>query len=117
MTQTQPSHFNDNLKSAEGEAIWSALSELRYLFRHTLLREAAYEMQLRGACAACTVWRATRLLRSIRPIYAPHYAELAHHYHQADAPELERRYARLAGERAAEQFSNDKAIAHLGRSA
>jgi class 3 adenylate cyclase/predicted ATPase len=32
---------------AEREAIWSAISELRYLFRHALLRDAAYEMQAR----------------------------------------------------------------------
>src|SRR5262249_19767056 len=35
------------VKQAEAAAIWTALSESRYLFRHTLLRDAAYEMQLR----------------------------------------------------------------------
>ncbi|MCL4860398.1 MAG: tetratricopeptide repeat protein [Caldilineaceae bacterium] len=110
-----PSHFNDNLKSAEGEAIWSALSELRYLFRHTLLREAAYEMQLRARLRSLHRLAGDSIAEVYQADLAPHYAELAHHYHQADAPELERCYARLAGERAAEQFSNDKAIAHLGR--
>ncbi len=33
------------VRDAEREAIWSALSELRYLFRHALLRDAAYDMQ------------------------------------------------------------------------
>jgi adenylate cyclase len=33
------------IREAEHEAIWSALSELRYLFRHALLRDAAYDMQ------------------------------------------------------------------------
>jgi len=33
------------IRDAEREAIWSALSELRYLFRHALLRDAAYDMQ------------------------------------------------------------------------
>ena len=35
------------IHEAEREAIWSAISELRYLFRHALLRDAAYEMQAR----------------------------------------------------------------------
>ena len=33
---------------AEEAAIWSALSELRYLFKHVLLRDAAYDMQVRA---------------------------------------------------------------------
>lgn len=35
------------IQVAEREAIWTALDVLRYLFRHTLLRDAAYEMQVR----------------------------------------------------------------------
>ncbi|MEM7118117.1 MAG: AAA family ATPase, partial [Chloroflexota bacterium] len=33
---------SEKIKTAESAAIWSALSELRYLFRHALLRDAAY---------------------------------------------------------------------------
>ena len=33
------------IREAERESIWSALDELRYLFRHALLRDAAYHMQ------------------------------------------------------------------------
>lgn len=33
------------IQEAERQAIWSALDELRYLFRHALLRDAAYNMQ------------------------------------------------------------------------
>lgn len=33
------------VQEAEREAIWTALDELRYLFRHALLRDAAYNMQ------------------------------------------------------------------------
>ncbi len=34
------------IQAAEGEAIWTALDALRYLFRHALLRDAAYQMQV-----------------------------------------------------------------------
>ena len=34
------------IQVAESEAIWSALTALRYLFRHALLRDAAYQMQV-----------------------------------------------------------------------
>lgn len=38
----------DMVQEAEQEQIWSPLQELRYLFKHVLLRDAAYEMQLRA---------------------------------------------------------------------
>ncbi len=46
---------------------------------------------------------------------APHYTELERHFHQAQQPERERHYARLAGEQAAAQFANEEAVAHLSR--
>src|SRR5262249_12568585 len=39
-------HLPTKVKQAETMVIWSALSDVRYLFRHALLRDAAYEMQL-----------------------------------------------------------------------
>ena len=33
---------------AEAESIWAALDELRYIFHHALLRDAAYQMQLQA---------------------------------------------------------------------
>ncbi|MCP4230288.1 MAG: hypothetical protein GY771_09095, partial [bacterium] len=34
------------LREGVSEEIWTALSEIRYIFKHALLRDAAYEMQL-----------------------------------------------------------------------
>ena len=43
---------NNNIQSllfrGTTERIWSALSELRYIFSHVLLRDAVYEMQLKS---------------------------------------------------------------------
>jgi len=36
-----------HIQVAEQEAIWTAIDALRYLFRHALLRDAAYDMQVR----------------------------------------------------------------------
>ena len=36
------------LQAATEAALWSAVEETRYLFRHALLRDAAYDMQLRA---------------------------------------------------------------------
>ena len=95
--------------------IWSAMSEARYLFRHALLRDAAYDMQLRS--------RLRRLHRSaagaVRSVYAGeparHYAELVHHYHQGEVREEEKTFADLAGEYASEQFANEEALRFFER--
>ncbi len=103
------------VKQAEAEAIWSALSEAQYLFRHTLLRDAAYSMQLQE--------RLRQLHRLVGLVseelfadnLAPHAAALAYHYGRAGDEGHERHYSRLAGETAAARFANAEAIDHLSR--
>ena len=34
------------IEQAEEAAIWSAITEMRYLFKHILLQDAAYDMQV-----------------------------------------------------------------------
>ncbi|HET90441.1 MAG TPA: adenylate/guanylate cyclase domain-containing protein, partial [Chloroflexi bacterium] len=103
------------VQQAEVEMIWLALSDLRYLFRHTLMRDAAYDMQLQARLRelhALAGW-------AIELVYAadlgPHCADLAYHYRQAEDFEQAFLYARLAGEYAAARFANQQAIAHLNQ--
>ena len=103
------------VKQAETERIWLALSEMRYLFRHALMRDAAYEMQL--------VVRRRELHRlaaeAIEQLYAqdlaPFYPDLAYHYGQAEDVGQERYYAKLAGEQAVAQFANVEAVGYFSR--
>jgi predicted ATPase len=50
--KTGPDYLNDivvrsQLYARWQEHIWNSLSEIKYIFSHSLLREAAYDMQLR----------------------------------------------------------------------
>jgi class 3 adenylate cyclase/tetratricopeptide (TPR) repeat protein len=103
------------VRQAEAELVWSALSELRYIFRHTLMRDAAYDMQLQARLErlhALAGW-------AIEEMYAedlgPHYGDLAYHYGKAGDTEREYRYARLAGEHAAAQYANQEAIGYFNQ--
>ncbi len=103
------------VKRAEAEQVWLALSEMRYLFRHTLMRDAAYDMQLQSRLQemhALAGW-------AIEEVYAadlgPHYADLAYHYGMAGETEREFQYAKLAGEHAVAQFANQEAISYFNR--
>ncbi len=73
------SSLPQKMMQAEQESIWSALNEIRYIFRHALLRDAAYRMQLHARRQALH-----RLaMEAIEGFYADnlagHYGELAYH--------------------------------------
>ena len=40
--------LREQVDTAERAQIWQAVNELRYIFRHALLREAVYDMQYRS---------------------------------------------------------------------
>ncbi len=111
----QEAMLSDRVAVAARAAIWAAMAEARYLFRHALLRDAAYEMQLRGQLRHLhhTAAGAIRQVYAEEP--APHYAELVYHYHQSEDDDNEREYARLAGRHAAEQYANQDALRYFGR--
>jgi class 3 adenylate cyclase/tetratricopeptide (TPR) repeat protein len=104
-----------HVAQAEGAAIWSNLDALRYLFRHALLRDAAYDMQVRARLVELHALAAAGIEVVYSADLAPHYPDLAYHYGQVGDAPAERRYSRLAGERAASQFANAEAHRFLGR--
>jgi tetratricopeptide (TPR) repeat protein len=105
----------DQVQQAEREAIWRALSELRYLFRHALLRDAAYAMQLRVRLRELHRLAAQVIEQIHAGELAAHAADLAFHYGRAEDTAQERRYAELAGEHAAAGYANADAAAFYSR--
>jgi predicted ATPase/class 3 adenylate cyclase len=103
------------VQDAAREAIWAALSELRYIFRHVLLRDAAYEMQLRARLRELHRLAATAIETVYAADLAPHYADLAYHWDRAEAAEAAVHWYQLAGERAARAFANAEAIQYFSR--
>ncbi|MCB9135659.1 MAG: tetratricopeptide repeat protein [Anaerolineales bacterium] len=100
----------ERIKKVEEEAIWTAISQLRYLFRHALLRDAAYRMQVRV--------RRQRLHRmaveSLEQLYfenlAPHYGTLGYHAERAGLNDKARGYLQKAGDAAREAYQNSEAV-------
>ncbi|MCP4513926.1 MAG: tetratricopeptide repeat protein, partial [Delftia sp.] len=103
------------VEQAQADMIWSALSEMRYLFRHTLMRDAAYDMQLQTRLREMHRLAGEAIVRLYAGDLAPHYADLAYHYGKARDTAQEFHYARLAGERAVAQFANQQAIDHFNQ--
>ncbi len=86
-----------------------------YLFKHVLIRDTVYTMQLRTRLRELHA-RAGEAIEALHADnLAPFYADLAYHYGQAEIPDKERRYALLAGRRAADEYANEEALRFLTR--
>ncbi len=103
------------LHEAEQTAIWAALNELRYLFRHGLVRDAAYKMQLRARRQTLHKLAVEALETLYATDLTTHFGELAYHAEQAKLTEKARHYLHKAGDVAREAYQNNEALDYYGR--
>lgn len=104
--------LKEQVRTAEKAQIWQAVNELRYIFRHALLREAVYDMQLKA--------RLRELHRSIaeaiESLYEndlePHYVDLVFHYEQAEVVSKLKYYLLKAADYSREYYQNQQAITY-----
>jgi len=93
----------------EREGIWGALSELEYIFSHALLRDAAYDMQLRVRLR--DLHRLTGdVLVNLYPDDKAIYADCAHHYERAKEWDRALEYCKKAGDYFHESLKYDEAL-------
>lgn len=109
------------LQQAETRHIWALLGDLRYLFKHALLRDAAYEMQPRAHRRVLHARAAAALAHVYGQDQALHYGELAYHYEmafqlgQVEAQASARWYLYQAGLFAAKHYETTTALDYYGR--
>ena len=96
-----------------GERTVDGRSLSRYRFAHFLFQQHLYQGLGEGERRLLH----RRVGEALEELYAGHVEEVAVQLarHFAGDPERERRYARLAGERAAAQFANEEAVRYLSR--
>jgi predicted ATPase/class 3 adenylate cyclase len=107
--------LSEEITAAERADIWSAISQIRYIFTHGLLRDAAYAMQMRA--------RRMELhgiaLEALEKVYAEeahhHYGELAYHAERTLLAGKAFHYLRLAGQAAADSYQNSQAVDYFTR--
>lgn len=123
-SQRGTSLMRDEIQTAEKVQIWRAVNELRYIFRHSLLREAVYSMQLQTRLKQLHLY----IAQAIEQLYASRlegrYVDLAFHYGQAEAHEKTAEYLRKAADHARRNYQNhlaleyyQKLLDHLGQKA
>ncbi|UCG22953.1 MAG: AAA family ATPase, partial [Chloroflexota bacterium] len=109
------SKLAEKVVQAEDMAIWLALNEIRYLFKHALLRDAAYRMQLRSRRQSLHGLALEAMESLHEDDLEPHYGQLAYHAEQALMADNARRYLELAGNIARDAFQNSMAIDYYTR--
>ena len=107
--------LSKKIAHAANAEIWFPLDQMRYIFRHALLRDAAYSMQL------LTRQRELHALAvsAMETLYAheleAHYGELAYHAERANLVEKALMYLHLAGKAAASVYQNRQAVNYFSR--
>ncbi|KAA3630634.1 MAG: adenylate/guanylate cyclase domain-containing protein [Bacteroidetes bacterium] len=107
--------LNQQVKSAERVQIWRAMNELRYIFRHSLLREAVYGMQLNTRLKHLHKLIAQAIEKIFEEEIEERFADLAFHYEQAEELDKTREYLLKAGDRARANYQNSQAIEYYSK--
>jgi tetratricopeptide (TPR) repeat protein len=112
----KPYKFNGNtilqeqIEAAEKGQIWQAMNDMRYIFRHALLREAIYDMQLKTHLRSLHASTAQALEKLYADRLADRYFDLAFHYEQAENKEKTSDYLKKAADQARRNFQNQQAL-------
>ncbi len=107
--------LKEQIQKAERGQIWRAVNELKYIFKHSLLRETVYDMQLRTRLRELH-----RLIgEAIENLYADHieerYVDLAYHFEQAGNSKKMGFYLKKAAQFSMRNFQNDRAIYYFDK--
>jgi predicted ATPase/class 3 adenylate cyclase len=102
--------LRNQIHNAERVQIWQAINELRYIFKHSLLREAVYDMQLRTRLRELH----RDIAEAIEKLYSENleerFVDLAFHYEQADIRPKTIDYLEKSADYAKRNFQNQNAI-------
>ena len=98
------------LSEGKKEVIWDVLNELNYIFKHALIREAVYAMQLKKELRELHKLAGEVIEEIYKDNIERYYADLANHYEAAEDSDKTREYLKKAGDYAKENYQNSRAI-------
>ena len=107
--------FSWYVAQAENANIWTPLTEIEYIFRHALLRDAAYSMQLLARQCELHGLAVSAMEAIYRDDLELHYGALAYHAEKAGLKEKALHYLNLAGKLSLSVYQNHKAIDYFSR--
>ncbi len=115
MNSQDAAFIEARLSEGENQLLWNVLSEIKYIFKHSLIRESIYGMQLKERLRKLhrLAGEAMEVLH-IKDI-KDYYAELAVHFENAGDYLKAVYYLEKAAKQAREKFQNESAAAYYDR--
>ncbi|TNE45178.1 MAG: tetratricopeptide repeat protein [Deltaproteobacteria bacterium] len=110
-----PQSLERGIKLAEEEQIWAIADELHYLFRHALLRDAAYDMQARARLRQLHRFAGFSFETAYSDELEPYLGEVAYHFDKAEQRDEAIFYLEKAGDLARQNYHNSEAMAYYKR--
>ncbi len=107
--------LREQIQNAEKGQIWRAMNELRYIFRHSLLRETVYDMQMRTRLRELHFMIAKAIEKVYVDSIEQRYVDLAFHYEQAEIKLKTNEYLKKAADFARRNFQNIQALEFYDR--
>jgi len=102
---TPENSFKSILKEGSNQLIWTSISDLFYAFRHALLRDAAYNMQLKSRLREIHS-KVAKAIEINYPGEERFFSSIAFHYDKAENRDKTILYLRKAAEYAKSQYHN-----------
>ena len=107
--------LKEQIQIAEKGQIWRAMNEIRYIFKHSLLRETVYEMQLRTRLRELH----KQIAMAIEKLYPKNieekYVDLAYHFERADEESKYVEYLIKSAKHAKSNFQNQLALKNYSK--
>ena len=110
-----PESVKERVEQAVQAQIWLPVGSQRYMFKHALMRDAAYDMQARARLRELHLRAAEAFEAEFAHDLAPHYGELAYHFERADIRDKTIDYLEKAGDEARKEYRNQEALDYYER--
>ncbi len=102
------------LSEGENEKIIFAITVLKYIFQHTMIRETAYDMQLKGELKKMHL-RAARCTEKLYGEGEKYYSDISYHFEKGENLSKTRKYLELAADFSSTNYRNNEAIETYSR--
>lgn len=101
--------FDGLILEGKNENIWYSLSGIKYLFKHALLQETIYEIQLKQRLRNLHKL-AGGIIENIHQGESTYYSDIAYHFEKAGMVDKQKYYFEKAGDYAKDNFKNEEAL-------
>ncbi|TYB30588.1 MAG: AAA family ATPase, partial [Candidatus Mcinerneyibacterium aminivorans] len=107
--------INKNVRKIQNRNIWQPLTEIKYIFKHALIRETAYQMQLENRLKNLHNIAAKTIEKIFSNNIETYYGDLAYHHEKAENYDKAKYYLEQAANLAKNNYQNEKALEYYDR--